>query len=405
MAKKDVLKTYTFDWEGKDKSGRKVSGDVVSTTISFAKAELRKQGIKTTKVRKRTDKSGRGKKITPLDIAFFTRQLATMLKAGVPLINSFDVAADSIEKPAVKYLIMMIKNDVAGGNNLANSMSRHPEYFDDLYCSLVAAGEQAGRLDSTLERVATYKEKSEALKAKIKKAMTYPVAVVAVALLVTGIMLVKVVPQFDSVFAGFGAELPAFTQFVIHISEVLQDWWYILVIVLVVIVLSFKRLLKTSEVARNRVDRLILRLPILGAILNRSAVARFSRTLATTFSAGVSLVDALDSVANAAGNVVYRQATEAIKKDVSTGQQLQFAMRNSGVFPNMAIQMVAIGEESGSLDEMLVKIAGYYEEEVDNMIDNLTSLMEPIIMAVLGVLVGGLIIAMYLPIFQLGSVI
>ncbi|MCK5893159.1 MAG: type II secretion system F family protein [Endozoicomonadaceae bacterium] len=407
MAKKDTLKTYTFDWEGKEKNGKgkKISGKIVSTTVAMAKAELRKQGIKTSKIKKHSSKSLHGSKITPMDIAFFTRQLASMLKAGVPLINSFDVAADSIDKSSVKNLIMMIKNDVAGGNNLANALQRHPEYFDDLYCSLVAAGEQAGALDTTLERVATYKEKSEALKAKIKKAMTYPIAVVAIATLVTGIMLIKVVPQFESVFNSFGAELPPFTQLVVHISEVLQKWWYIVLFLLIAVVLSFRRLLQKSEAARNRVDRMMLHVPILGEILKKSAVARFARTLATTFSAGVSLVDALDSVASAAGNVVFRQAIHAIKKEISTGHQLQFAMRNTNIFPNMATQMVAIGEEAGSLDEMLAKVAVYYEKEVDNMIDNLTSLLEPIIMAVLGVIVGGLIIAMYLPIFQLGSVI
>ncbi len=410
MAKKGAPKTpktSTFVWEGKDKNGRKIKGEVNSTTAALAKAELRKQGINPTKVRKQTVNlgGGGGGKIKPLDIAFFTRQLATMVKAGVPLLNAFDITAEGIDKPAMKNLIMTIKNDVAGGSNMADSLKKHPEYFDDLYCSLIASGEQSGALETLLDRIATYKEKSEALKAKIKKAMNYPIAVVAVAFLVTGILLIKVVPQFEEVFAGFGAELPAFTQMVINLSEVLQEWWYIVIGVLVVFGFSVKQILKTSEAARDKRDRLILRLPVVGSILDKSAVARFSRTLATTFSAGVPLVEALDSVAGAAGNVVYRQATETIKEDVSTGQQLQFAMRNAGIFPNMAIQMVAIGEESGALDEMLSKVANYYEEEVDNMVDGLTSLMEPLIMAVLGVLVGGLIVAMYLPIFQLGSVV
>ncbi|GAA4651051.1 type II secretion system F family protein [Kistimonas scapharcae] len=410
MAKKGAPKTpktSTFVWEGKDKNGRKIKGEVNSTTVALAKAELRKQGINPTKVRKQAVNlgGGGGGKIKPLDIAFFTRQMATMVKAGVPLLNAFDITAEGIDKPAMKNLIMAIKNDVAGGSNMADSLRKHPEYFDDLYCSLIASGEQSGALETLLDRIATYKEKSEALKSKIKKAMNYPIAVVAVAFLVTGILLIKVVPQFEEVFAGFGAELPAFTQMVINLSEALQEWWYIVIGALVVFGFSVKQILKTSEAARDKRDRLVLRLPVVGAILDKSAVARFSRTLATTFSAGVPLVEALDSVAGAAGNVVYRQATETIKEDVSTGQQLQFAMRNAGIFPNMAIQMVAIGEESGALDEMLSKVANYYEEEVDNMVDGLTSLMEPLIMAVLGVLVGGLIVAMYLPIFQLGSVV
>ncbi|OQX36758.1 MAG: type II secretion system protein F [Oceanospirillales bacterium LUC14_002_19_P2] len=410
MAKKGAPKTpktSTFVWEGKDKNGRKIKGEVNSTTVALAKAELRKQGINPTKVRKQAVNlgGGGGGKIKPLDIAFFTRQMATMVKAGVPLLNAFDITAEGIDKPAMKNLIMTIKNDVAGGSNMADSLRKHPEYFDDLYCSLIASGEQSGALETLLDRIATYKEKSEALKSKIKKAMNYPIAVVAVAFLVTGILLIKVVPQFEEVFAGFGAELPAFTQMVINLSEALQEWWYIVIGALVVFGFSVKQILKTSEAARDKRDRLVLRLPVVGAILDKSAVARFSRTLATTFSAGVPLVEALDSVAGAAGNVVYRQATETIKEDVSTGQQLQFAMRNAGIFPNMAIQMVTIGEESGALDEMLSKVANYYEEEVDNMVDGLTSLMEPLIMAVLGVLVGGLIVAMYLPIFQLGSVV
>ena len=410
MAKKGAPKTpktSTFVWEGKDKNGRKIKGEVSSTTVALAKAELRKQGVNPTKVRKQSVNlgGGGGGKIKPLDIAFFTRQLATMVKAGVPLLNAFDITAEGIDKPAMKNLIMSIKNDVAGGSNMADSLGKHPEYFDDLYCSLIASGEQSGALETLLDRIATYKEKSEALKSKIKKAMNYPIAVVAVAFLVTGILLIKVVPQFEEVFAGFGAELPAFTQMVINLSEALQEWWYIVIGALVAFGFSMKQILKTSEAARDKRDRLVLRLPVVGAILDKSAVARFSRTLATTFSAGVPLVEALDSVAGAAGNVVYRQATETIKEDVSTGQQLQFAMRNAGIFPNMAIQMVAIGEESGALDEMLSKVANYYEEEVDNMVDGLTSLMEPLIMAVLGVLVGGLIVAMYLPIFQLGSVV
>ena len=348
---------------------------------------------------------GGAAKIKPLDIALFTRQMATMMRAGVPLLQAFDITAEGMEKPAMRDLIIKVKNEVAGGSTFADSLKKHPEYFDDLYCNLVASGEQSGALETLLDRIATYKEKTEALKAKIKKAMNYPIAVVCIAVIVTAILLVKVVPQFEEVFQGFGAELPAFTKMVINLSELVQAYWLYFLGIAIVSVFLIKRTLKTSQSARNTMDRLVLKLPIVGEILDKSAVARFGRTLATTFAAGVPLVEALDSVAGAAGNVVYAEATARIKEDVSTGQQLQFSMKNSGIFPSMAIQMVAIGEESGALDEMLDKVATFYEEEVDNMVDGLTSLMEPIIMSVLGVLVGGLIVAMYLPIFQLGSVV
>lgn len=400
-------KLATFVWQGKDKTGRKTRGEMQSTTVALVKAELRKQGITATKVGKKSLSLGLGGggKIKPLDIALFTRQMATMMKAGVPLLQAFDITSEGIEKASMRDLIGKIKNDVAGGSTFADALKNHPDYFDDLYCSLVASGEQSGALETLLDRIATYKEKTEALKAKIKKAMNYPIAVVCVALIVTIILLVKVVPQFEEVFEGFGAELPAFTQMVINLSEMVQSYWYSVIGVLIVVVFLGKRTLKSSKSARDAVDRLLLKLPIIGEILDKSAVARFGRTLATTFAAGVPLVDALDSVAGAAGNVVYTQATRQIKEDVSTGQQLQFAMKSSGVFPAMAVQMVSIGEESGALDEMLEKVANFYEEEVDNMVDGMTSLMEPIIMSVLGVLVGGLIVAMYLPIFQLGSVV
>ena len=405
MARKQT-KITTFIWQGKDKGGRKVKGEMQNTSIALVKAELRKQGILSPKVRKKALSMGsKGGKIKPLDIALFTRQLATMMKAGVPLLQSFEITSDGMEKPAMQELISKIKTDVAGGSTLADALRNHPEYFDDLYCNLVASGEQSGALETLLDRIATYKEKTEALKAKIKKAMNYPIAVVCVAVIVTGILLIKVVPQFEEVFQGFGAELPAFTQIVVGLSEVVQAYWLYALAGFVAGVFGLKRLLQKSRSARNRFDRIVLKLPIVGPILEKSAVARFGRTLATTFSAGVPLVDALDSVSGASGNIIFEEATKRIKEDVSTGQQLQFAMRNSGIFPAMAIQMVAIGEESGALDEMLDKVASFYEEEVDNMVDGLTSLMEPIIMSVLGILVGGLIIAMYLPIFQLGSVV
>ncbi|OED44559.1 type II secretion system protein F [Endozoicomonas sp. (ex Bugula neritina AB1)] len=405
MARKQN-KTATFLWNGKDKNGRKVKGEMQNISIALVKAELRKQGILSAKVRKKSISLGtKGGKIKPLDIALFTRQLATMMKAGVPLLQSFDITSEGMEKPAMQDLIGKIKSDVSSGTTLADALKNHPEHFDDLYCSLVASGEQSGALETLLDRIATFKEKTEALKAKIKKAMNYPIAVVCIAIIVTGILLIKVVPQFEEVFQGFGAELPAFTQMVVGLSEFVQAYWLYAIASIIGGIFGLQRLLKKSKLARNRLDRLVLKLPIIGPILEKSAVARFGRTLATTFAAGVPLVDALDSVSGASGNIVFEEATKRIKEDVSTGQQLQFAMRNASIFPSMAIQMVSIGEESGALDEMLDKVATFYEEEVDNMVEGLTSLMEPIIMSVLGVLVGGLIIAMYLPIFQLGAVV
>ncbi|WP_257285999.1 type II secretion system F family protein [Endozoicomonas sp. SESOKO1] len=400
-------KIVTFVWRGKDKAGKKTKGEMQSSSAALVKAELRKQGILATRVAKKGLSLGLGDggKVKPMDIALFTRQMATMMKAGVPLLQAFDITSGGIEKEAMRVLVGKIKNEVASGSTFADSLRQHPEYFDELYCNLVASGEQSGALETLLDRIATYKEKTEALKAKIKKAMNYPIAVVLIAIIVTVILLVKVVPQFEEVFQGFGAELPAFTQVVINISEAVQNYWHFVLGVLVIGGFLITRTLKSSKAARDTLDRLMLKLPVIGEILDKSAVARFGRTLSTTFSAGVPLVDALDSVAGAAGNVVYANAVRKIKEDVSTGQQLQFAMKSAGIFPAMAIQMVSIGEESGSLDEMLDKVATFYEEEVDNMVDGMTSLMEPIIMSVLGVLVGGLIVAMYLPIFQLGSVV
>src|SRR5690606_2977482 len=346
-----------------------------------------------------------GKKITPMDIALFTRQMATMMKAGVPLLQSFDIIGEGFDNPNMRKLVDEIKQEVAAGNSFAGSLRKKPQYFDDLYCNLVESGEQSGALETLLDRVATYKEKTEQLKAKIKKAMTYPIAVIVVAIIVSAILLIKVVPQFESVFAGFGAELPAFTMMIINLSRWLQEYWYLVLLLMAGGVFSFKFFHKRSEKFRDGLDRLLLKMPIVGDILYKAVVARYARTLSTTFAAGVPLVDALDSVAGATGNVVFRNAVGKIRNDVSSGVQLNFSMRTTGVFPSMAIQMTAIGEESGSLDEMLDKLASFYEAEVDNMVDNLTTLMEPMIMAVLGVLVGGLIIAMYLPIFQLGSVV
>jgi type IV pilus assembly protein PilC len=397
----------TFLWEGTDKQGRKSKGEIASVTPAIAKAELRRQGINATRVRKKPKSlfSSGGGSIKPADIALFTRQLATMMRAGVPLVQSFEIVADGVDKPKVADLIRSIRGDVAGGSNFASALRKHPLYFDDLFCNLVDAGEQSGSLETMLDRIATYKEKTESLKAKVKKAMTYPIAVVVVAIVVTGILLIKVVPQFEQVFAGFGAELPAFTQFVIGISEFVQAWWLAILAGIIGSVVGFIAIRKRSKPLRDAIDRFALKVPIAGNIIEKSAVARFARTLSTTFAAGVPLVDALNSVAGATGNSVFVDATLKVRDDVSTGQQLNFSMKSTGVFPNMVVQMVAIGEEAGALDSMLDKAASYYEEQVDNLVDNLTALMEPMIMSVLGVLVGGLIIAMYLPIFQLGAVV
>lgn len=406
MAAVKAAKTSTFVWEGKDRKGSVVKGEISGQNPALVKAQLRKQGINPTKVRKKgINLFGAGKKIKPMDIALFARQMATMMKAGVPLLQSFDIIADGLENPNMRKLVDDIKQHVAAGNSFAAALRTKPQYFDDLFCNLVDAGEQSGALETLLDRVATYKEKTEALKAKIKKAMNYPIAVVAVAVIVSCILLIKVVPQFQEVFANFGAELPAFTLFVIGISESLQEWWFIFLIVFIAAGYAFIQAKQRSEKFRNSLDRAALKAPIVGNIIYKSSVARYARTLATTFAAGVPLVEALDSVAGATGNVVFRDAVNKIKQDVTSGMQLNFSMRSTNVFPAMAIQMTAIGEESGSLDSMLDKVASYYEAEVDNAVDGLTALMEPMIMAVLGVLVGGLIIAMYLPIFQLGAVV
>lgn len=395
-----------FSWEGVDRKGNRIKGELTSLNVALVKAQLRRQGIVPGKVKKKSNSVfSRGKKIKPLDIAFFTRQMATMMRAGVPLLQAFDIIAEGVDKQSMRDLVNDLKQEVAAGNSFASALRRKPEYFDELYCNLVNAGEQAGALETLLDRVATYKEKTEALKAKIKKAMTYPIAVLVVAFIVSGILLIKVVPQFQSVFQGFGAELPAFTQMVINLSELLQNWWYIVLPVMIGIGLLIRRAYKKNVKFRDTVDRGLLKMPIIGQILYKSSVARYARTLSTTFAAGVPLVEALDSVAGATGNVVFRNAVFQVRQDVSTGMQLNASMRSTGTFPSMAVQMTAIGEESGALDEMLGKVAGYYEEEVDNAISNLTTLMEPMIMAILGVLVGGLVIAMYLPIFQLGSVV
>lgn len=399
-------KASTYSWEGVDRKGNPIKGETNGDNISLIKAQLRKQGITPNKIRKKSSTLfSTGRKIKPQAIALFTRQMATMMRAGVPLLQSFDIIIEGLENPKLRKLIEDIKQNVAAGNSLASSLKKQPEYFDELYCNLVNAGEQAGALETLLDRVATYKEKTEALKAKIKKAMTYPIAVIVVAVIVSGILLIKVVPQFQTIFAGFGAELPAFTQLVIKFSEIIQEWWLILIVAIFTLSFALKSLYKKSEKMRNTIDRALLKLPIIGPLLYKSSIARYARTLSTTFAAGVPLVEALESVAGATGNIVFKNAVNQIRADVSTGTQLNVSMRSTAAFPTLAIQMTAIGEESGALDDMLDRVATIYEAEVDNMVDSLTSLMEPMIMAVLGVVVGGLVIAMYLPIFQLGSVV
>jgi len=405
MAEK-AQKLESYIWEGKDRKGNKSKGELTGSNLALVKAQLRKQGIIPDKVKKKPKPLfGGSKKITPFDIAMLTRQLATMMKAGVPLVQSFDIVTDGLENKGLQDLVMAIRNDIASGTSFAGALRKHPKHFDDLYCNLVDSGEKAGALEKMLDRIATYLEKTELLKKKVKKAMTYPIAVVVVALVVTAILLVKVVPQFESLFQGFGAELPVFTQMVVRLSEWMQTWWFVVLLGIVGAIFLFKEANRRSQKFSDFVDKYILKLPIMGEIIDKSAVAKFGRVLSTTFAAGVPLVDALDSVAGATGNAVYRDAIQRIKNDVSSGTQLQASMRQQDIFPVMAVQLTAIGEESGNLDEMLEKVAEHYEGVVDDMVDNLTALMEPMIMSVLGVLVGGLIIAMYLPIFQMGQVV
>ena len=398
-----------FAWEGTDRAGRKTKGEITSKKVVVARNDLRKQGITPTKVSKKGGGISAllsfGAKISPGDIALFTRQLATMMKAGVPLVQSIDIVADGVDNPAMKELIYKIRDDVSGGNSFASAIRGQPDHFDDLFCNLVDAGEQSGSLETMLQRLAEYKEKTEALKGKIKAAMNYPIAVLVVASVVSGLLLVKVVPQFEEIFAGFGAELPEFTQMVVNMSNFMQDWWFFICAGIAAVIYSYKAAHKRSKPLRDGQERFMLKLPVIGDILDKSCIARFARTLSTTFAAGVPLVDALESVSGAAGNIVYYNAIKKVKDDVSSGIQLNYSMKQAEVFPNMLIQMVSIGEESGALDSMLDKAATYYEEMVDNSVDGLTSLMEPIIMSFLGVVVGGLIIAMYLPIFSMGDAI
>jgi len=400
-----IKRDIPFAWEGMDKRGNRVKGKSLAPDEAALRAELRRQGIAPSKVKKQSQAFKSGGKVKPEDIAVFSRQLATMLASGIPLVQAFEIVGNGHEKPSVQKLILDIKMDIEGGTSLHEALAKHPLYFDDLYVNLVEAGEQAGALENLLDKIATYKEKTEAIKKKVKKALFYPAAVLVVAVVVTLILLIFVIPQFESLFKGFGAELPAFTQMVINLSKFVQNSGLFIAVVIGAGVYAFMYFKKRSRRMRETLDRLSLKLPVVGPILTKSAIARYARTLSTMFAAGVPLVEALESVAGATGNIVYENAVMKMRDEVATGQRLQRAMENTQLFPNMVIQMVAVGEEAGALDQMSAKVAEFYEAEVDNAVDSMSSLLEPLIMAVLGVLVGGLVIAMYLPIFKLGAVV
>jgi type IV pilus assembly protein PilC len=407
---KAKAKTATFSWECTNKKGQTVKGEMTAASADVVRAELRKQGLTPKKGKIRKKGGGlfteRKKPITTKDIAVFSRQLATMMKAGVPMVQAFDIVGQGHSNPTMAKLIFQIKADVEAGGTLASALSQHPAYFDDLFVSLVDAGEQSGALETLLEKVATYKEKTEALKAKIKKAMTYPIIVLVVAVVVSAILLIFVVPTFAEMFEGFGAELPAFTLFVVSLSDILVDNVWLFIAAIAGAIYVFKQAKLRSKAFRDFLDTMALKMPGFGALTTNSAIARFARTLATMFAAGVPLVEAMVSVAGASGNSVYKKAILQVRDDISSGTTLMSSLsQNKDLFPNMLIQMVGIGEESGALDEMLDKVAEYYEEAVDDAVDNLTALMEPLIMAFLAVVIGGLVIAMYLPIFKMGEVV
>ncbi len=401
-----AVKEHEFAWEGTDRKGERVKGKTQAANENLVKLQLRKQGINPIRVRKQLALFGKRKKaITPQDIAIFARQMATMMAAGLPLVQALEIVGRGHENPSMGELILDIKGGIESGNSFAESLAKHPVHFDDLFVNLVDAGEKSGTLETLLDKVALYKEKTEAIKKKVKKALTYPAAVIVVAFVVTGILLYFVVPQFQSLFQGFGADLPAFTQFVVGLSEFVQAYGVYMVVGIGIAFTAFFYFKKRSRKMRDVLDRLSLRLPIIGTILYKSAVARYHRTLSTMFAAGVPLVEAMDSVGRASGNVVFEQAIRQVRDQISSGTQLNWSMQQTGLFPPMAVQMVGIGEESGSLDAMCAKVAEYYEAEVDSLVDSLSSLLEPLIMSILGVLVGGLVVAMYLPIFKLGQAI
>lgn len=406
MAESAAISSTPFIWEGTDRKGKKIKGKSMAANEAAVRADLRRQGVVPSRIKKQSAGLFKGTaKITPGDIAIFSRQLATMLAAGIPLVQAFEIVGAGHENASMQKLIMAIKADVEGGSALAEALAKHPIHFDDLFVNLVEAGEQAGALETLLDKVATYKEKTEAIKKKIKKALTYPMAVLVVAFVVTIILLIFVIPAFEDLFQGFGADLPAFTRMIIDLSEFVRSQGWYLAIFAGAAVYTFLYFKKRSRPMRHFLDRMMLKTPIIGPIMQKASIARYARTLSTMFSAGVPLVEALDSVAGATGNIVYEVGVLQMKDEVATGQRLQQSMENTDLFPNMVIQMIAVGEESGSLDEMSAKVADFYEEDVDNAVDNLSSLLEPMIMAILGVLVGGLVVAMYLPIFKMGAVI
>jgi len=406
MAESAVMSNVPFVWEGTDRKGQKVKGKAMAASEAAVRADLRRQGVVPTRIKKQSKGMfGGGGTITTGDISIFMRQLATMLAAGIPLVQSFEIVGNGHENAAMQKLILAVKADVEGGTALADAMSKHPLYFDDLVINLVEAGEQAGALETLLDKIATYKEKTEALKKKIKKALTYPAAVLVVAFVVTTILLIFVIPAFEDLFKGFGADLPTFTRMVIDLSVFVRAKGLYIAMLIGIAVGTFIYFKKRSRPMRHFLDRMMLKFPIIGPILQKASIARYARTLSTMFAAGVPLVEALESVAGATGNIVYEIGVLAMRDEVATGQRLQQAMENTDLFPNMVVQMIAVGEESGSLDDMSSKVADFYEEDVDNAVDNLSSLLEPMIMAILGVLVGGLVVAMYLPIFKMGSVI
>ena len=399
--------TTEFQWTGTNSTGQKAEGFITARSLVLAKAELRKQGVTVKKIgaKRKPFFDKKNKKITQGDITIFSRQMATMIQAGIPIIQSFDIVAKGQTNQKMKTLIENIKKDVESGTTLSEALAKFPVFFNDLFCNLVDAGERSGSLDIMLDKVATYKEKVESIKKKIKKALSYPIAVLVIAFIVSAGLLTFVVPEFESLFKGFGADLPAFTQAVVSLSKIFQSYWYLILGVIFGAVFSFVYARTHSEKFALSIDVLLLKLPVIGPIIEQAAIARFTRTLAITFAAGLPLVEALDAVAGATGNIIFAKATVRIKEEISSGTQMHHAMDNSKLFPSMVIQMVAIGEESGTLEKMLGKVADFYEEAVDNAVDSLSSLLEPIIMSILGVLVGGLVIAMYLPIFKLGSVV
>ncbi|MBK8122828.1 MAG: type II secretion system F family protein [Dokdonella sp.] len=402
-----VSQMETFVWTGLDKRGQRMKGEFTTKNASLVKAELRRQGINPQSVKAKAKPlfGKAGKSIKPRDISIFSRQLATMMAAGVPMVQGFEIVAGGQSNPRVKDMLVDIKTDIEGGSALNEALGKYPIQFDELYRNLVRAGESAGVLDTVLDTIATYKENIEAIKGKIKKAMFYPAMVLGVAVLVSAILLIFVIPQFETVFKNFGADLPAFTQMLINLSRFMVDWWWLMLLIVVGSIVGMIMLYKRSEKFAHLVGRGLLKLPVVGEILRQSAMARFARTLGVTFRAGVPLVEALDSVAGATGSVVYNEAVKRIREDVAVGHQLQLAIRQTGLFPNMVVQMVSIGEESGALDAMLFKIAEFYEQEVNNAVDALSSLLEPFIMMIIGVIVGSMVIGMYLPIFKLGSVV